>query len=204
MISIISLILSSTTGLISLGVLTFLASWILIPAMGAIIVSFGASVSTFKDLGLIIAIVYFTAVLGDLSIFFLTRAFSKKVLIFLKKFKWYHKNNKKTRRLLKKYGFWIVFYSRFVITEICLLTNYIAGFTGFSKKKFITAVLLGEMIYAIILPLFGYLFKDTWNYLLKLVQESIWVFILALLAGIVLRKIIKMIRKEQILIRSKG
>lgn len=203
MISIITLILSSTTGLLSLGILTLLASYILIPAMGAIIVSFGASSSSIRGLLLIIGIVYIAAIIGDISIFFLARAFSNKFLKFLSKFKWYVRNNNKTRRLLQRYGFWIVFYSRFVVTEVCLVTNYIAGLTRFDKKKFIIAVLFGELIYAIILPVFGYLFRDTWNYLLGLLENSIWVVIVAILVAVVFKKIVKMVRKEEKLITSK-
>ncbi len=197
MISIISLILGSTTGLISLFFLMFIASYILIPGMGGILVSFGASALTIKGLLLLMVVVYFAAIIGDITIYFLTRRFSKQVLGFLRRFKWYHKNDKKTRKLLAKYGFWIVFFSRFIITEVCLVTNYVAGFTRFNSRKFILAVLTGELIYAIVLPLFGYLFKDTWNYLLSLIQESIWVLVIALLAGLLAKKIIRMMSIEK-------
>lgn len=204
MSTILSLFLSGPTGLVSLFFLTFAASYIIVPTMGGILVSFGASASGIPKLLLLMLITYVAASLGDITIYLITRRFSNKVLKLLKKFKLYHKNNKRARLLLKKYGFWIILVSRFTLTEICLIMNYVAGFTKFNKKKFVTAVLLGELIYAIAFTLFGYIFKDTWNYLLGLLQDSFLVVIVIILAFFIIKKIIKLIKKEERLMTQKN
>lgn len=197
MLEFLSLVLGSTSGLFTLFFLMFAASSIPIPAVGTILVSFGAAKTSINGLILLILGVYLAAILGDIGIYFITRRFSGKVLRFLKQFKWYQKNNKKTLLFLKKYGFWAVFFSRFTITEVNLVMNYIAGFNKFNSKKFIIAVLLGELIYATFYAVFGYIFKDTWNYLLGLLQDSFWAILIIILAFLLVKKIVKMIKKEE-------
>ena len=204
MLQFLSLVLGSTSGLITLFFLMFAASYVPIPAIGTILVSFGAAKTSIGGLGLLILGTYLATILGDISIYFITRRFSDKVLRFLKKFKWYQKNNKKTRLFLKKYGFWAVFFSRFTITEVNLVMNYISGFTKFNSKRFITAVLLGELIYSVFYASFGYIFKDTWNYLLGLLQDSFWVVLVIILAFFIAKKIIKLVKREEKLITQKN
>ena len=198
----LSLILQSTSGLISLFFLLFASSWITIPAMGALLVSYGASASNIPTLITIIIIAYFASILGDITIYLLTSKFSNKALKLLKRFEFYQKNNRESRALLKKYGFWVVFLSRFTLTEICLVMNYIAGFAKFDKRKFITAVLLGELVYSIGFACFGYTFKDTWNYLLGLVEDSIWGILIVVIVYFIIRKIIRMVKKKKARIKK--
>lgn len=192
----ISMLLGSSYSLLSLFFLTIAASWIIIPAMGVILVSFGAAAANFHDLVNLILLIYFATLIGDLTVYFVARRFSKNVLGFLRRFKWFSKNEKSVRPLIRKYGFYLVFVSRFLNTEVCLVANYIAGFEKIDYRKFASAVVIGELIYAITYASFGYFFKDSWNYLLGVVQNFSWVIISGLIGIYLIYRIIKKMRKN--------
>jgi membrane protein DedA with SNARE-associated domain len=192
----ISVLLTSAFSLPLLFLIIIAASFIIIPAIGWIIVSFGANAPNIPGLLLLILVVYTATLIGDISAYFVARLFSKKVLNFVRRFNWYRNSEKKSKNLLNKYGFYIVFLSRFLVSEIPLVVNYIAGFERFNSKKFILAVILGELIYAISYSLFGYIFKDSWTYLLGLIYDSMRTIILILIAAYIIYKIIKLIKKR--------
>lgn len=192
----ISVLLTSSFSLPLLFLITIAASYVIIPAIGWVIVSFGANASSIPSLAKLIIIVYLAALIGDISVYFVARFFSKKVLKFIRRFNWYSKNEKKSKKLLNKYGFFIIFVSRFLVSEVCLVVNYIAGFEKYNSRKFISAVILGEFVYSASYVLFGYLFRDTWTYLLNSIQSSIRVIILILIAVYIIYKIIKLSRKK--------
>jgi membrane protein DedA with SNARE-associated domain len=204
----LSALVTSSFSLPLLFALTIAASYVIIPIMGWIIVSFGANTSNLSDLIILILVVYSATLIGDISIYFIAKYFSKRVLKFVRRFKWYKKHEKRYKKLLNKYGFWIVFVSRFLVSEVCLVVNYISGFERFNSKKFISAVILGELVFSVLYVLFGYLFKDTWTYLLGLVQNSIRIILLILIALYILYRIIKLIKnvlkseKEKIITSS--
>ncbi len=192
----ILLLLNSPLSLIYLFFLTIFASWIIIPTMGFIIVSFGAAATSIPNLISLIVLFYIATIIGDLSIYFIARRFSKPVLKFLKRFKWFKKNEEKARPLFNKYGFYAIFISRFLNTELCVAMNYISGFEKFNYKKFIIAVLAGEFIYAALYPTLGYIFKDTWAYILGLIRDFIWMILLLLGVVYLIYKITKIIRSK--------
>jgi membrane protein DedA with SNARE-associated domain len=193
----ISVLLTSSYSLPLLFAITIAASYIIIPAIGWIIVSFGANAPNVMGLVTLFLIIYAATLIGDISVYFVARYFSKRVLKFMKKFNWYKKSEKRSKRLLNKYGFYIVFVSRFLVSEIPLVINYIAGFEKFNKRKFILAVILGEFIYAASYTAFGYIFKDTWTYLLGLITSSIRTVLLVILALYIIYRIIKLTRDRK-------
>ena len=188
--------LVNPSNLITLFFALIAASYIVIPVMGTIVISFGAFAPNVAGLIRVMAIVYAATLIGDISIFFIARAFSKPVLKFLRNFRWYNKNEGKARALLSRYEFYMVFLSRFSTTEISLVINYISGFERLNPKKFILAVVLGEFVYAVSYPLLGYIFRDTWKSIIGLIQGFIWIILLAILLIYLLKKFIQSTRKK--------
>jgi membrane protein DedA with SNARE-associated domain len=192
----ILVLLSNPSSLIYLFFLTIFASWVIIPTMGLIIVSFGAAATSIPNLISLIILFYIATIIGDISIYFVARRFSRPVLKFLRRFRWFKKNEEKARPLFKKYGFYAIFISRFLNTELCVAMNYVSGFEKFNYKKFILAVLTGEFIYAAVYPTMGYIFKDTWGYILGLVRDFIWMILI--ISGVIylIYKITKIIKSK--------
>lgn len=196
MVLSIPALLGSPFSHLFLFLLVIAASYVVIPIMGWIIVAFGASANNIPGVVILVSIVYLAALIGDISIFFITRRFSKQVLSFMRRFKWFKENEKTSRPLFRKYGFYLILVSRFLNTELCLIMNYIAGFERFEPRKFIIAVVIGEFIYALAYTLFGYIFKDTWIYLLSLTNNFSWIIIAAIISIYLLFKTIKIIRNN--------
>ena len=194
MVSLIASILASNYANLGLFIIMIFASGIPIPVIGTLIISFGAAVTSIKSLIFLIALVYIATLIGDFSVYFIARHFSKPVLKFVKRFKWFKKNNTKVQNMLDKYGFSIVFFSRFFVTESCLVVNYIAGFERFDYRKFIPAVILGEFVYAVYFCSIGYILRDTWNYMFGIIQNFFFTIISVAIEAYVVYRIIKLVR----------
>lgn len=194
-IDVASLIVSSY-GAVALFFLVFSASFVIIPVMGFIITSLGSLMPDPTTLIYMMFLLHLAAVLGDLAVYYLASKFSNKVLRFLKRWKWFAKGEPHSRRLYEKYGFWIVFISRFLNTELCVAINYISGLEKYNYKKFVFAVLLGEFLYIFGYMTFGYLFKETWVYLSGVVQSIVLKILLIIILIYLIYSIIKFIIKK--------
>jgi membrane protein DedA with SNARE-associated domain len=190
----IAAILASPYALVYIFFLTVAASFVVVPAMGIIIITMGAYSNNISQLLPIILVVYAATMIGDISAYFVARIFSKPVLRFMNRFKWFKNNHKRSHELLEKYGFLTIFISRFLNTEVCLAVNYISGFIKFYAKKFILAVVLGEFVYAVGYTLIGYFFRESWRFALGIVQGSIGTFIAILVLFYILHHTHKRIR----------
>ena len=193
-----SILLNNTYSYIGLFLLVFASSIIIVPEIEILVASFAVFVTNLQGLVYLILLVLIASVLGDLTIYFITLRFSDKVEKLMKKFKWYTRGEKKYKLLLNEYGFIFVFLTRFLITGAGIFINYLSGFEKMNKKKFISAVILGQLVSALMFSLIGYIFKDTWTELLNLVQSSLLTFIAAIILIMIVYKIIKHYKKKNI------
>jgi membrane protein DedA with SNARE-associated domain len=196
MVFSLSALLASTLSLPLLFLVVAAASWIIVPAEGWLLFTFGAAMPSIGKLMQLIAVVYAATLLGDLSVYFISRSFSKPVLRFIRKYKFFRRQERATHNLLAKYGLWIVLISRFLVNEVCLVVNYVCGFERFNSKKFITGVIIGEFLYAAGYCITGYLFKDTISYFGSLFKDATWIIVLSALAIYIIYRLIKLIRKK--------
>ncbi|MEK6906545.1 MAG: VTT domain-containing protein [Nanoarchaeota archaeon] len=159
--------------------------------MTVLITSYASFSSNIYGLLTIIFIVFFASLVGDILTYLLARRFSKDVKIHLGRFRWYNKHEKKTYTLLKKYEFIFVFFSRFLFSGACTIVNYLSGFEKLNFKKFAVAVFLGELVYSAGYALIGYVFKDTWMYLLTSIQYGLLSVVLLVIVSYLFYKIAK-------------
>jgi membrane protein DedA with SNARE-associated domain len=131
-----------------------------VPGAGMIIVATASLARGIPALLLVISVAYLAAVLGDISAYTFARIISKPLLKKLRKFKFFTHGEKKARRLLIKYEFLIIFFSRFAMGSLSPIMNYIAGIEKINRGKFILAVLTGEFVYASMFAIMGYLFGE--------------------------------------------
>jgi membrane-associated protein len=128
-----------------------------------------------------------TATAGDLLGYWIGKKFYKTV--FFQKILNKKKNKKlylMSKRKFKKYGFLTIFFSRFLIFGFGPPLNYIAGIESYNRKKFITAVVIGEAIYALELLFIGYFFKETFYGVDNLIMSlGVILFVLFILFKII-------------------
>lgn len=168
--------------------LSILFIWIFITSLGVpggvvAMVSSGALANSFIELIPVILITVSAAILGDITAYELARKFSLRLSKKLIKFKFFKNNEIKSRDLLKKHEFSFVFFTRFALIGLCAVVSYISGFERLNRKKFYMAVISGEIIYASLYPIIGFIFKETWNDLVNIIQDILIIVVLIVVAG---------------------
>ena len=192
--TLVSLI--SSINLINLGVLFF---WVFLSSFGVpgglvAMISSGAIANNLLDLADIIIVSAIAAILGDIFAYELARKFSVQISNQLQKFKFFINHELKARQYLGKYEFFAVFITRFALTGLCAVTSYISGFEKLNRKKYILAVVLGEILYGLIYTIMGFIFKLAWNDLVNIIDDFI---ILTILVAITVLLILIISRKRR-------
>jgi len=156
---------------------TFFSSFGL-PGAEVLRVYSGALADNIIELTVVIISGAVAAIMGDIIAYWLARRFSLPLSKRLINFKFFRNNEPKARELFKKHGFLFVFFTRFALTTLSAVVNYLSGFERLNWKKFLIAVISGEMLYAIIYPLLGFIYKQAWNDITNMVNDIIVVIIL--------------------------
>jgi membrane protein DedA with SNARE-associated domain len=131
-----------------------------VPGASISIIATASLARNIPSLILIILVVYVAACAGDILVYSIARIISSPLLKRLRRFSFFKHGEKKARRLLVKYEFMIIFFSRFAMGSLSPVLNYIGGIEKINRGKFILAVLTGEFLYALIFSLAGYLFGE--------------------------------------------
>lgn len=177
MISIFSL---SLGGLIILFLWLFVGSFGL-PAGTITMIAFGSLAGSINALILVIVISFVAVVLGDILAYELARKLSGRLREKLRKLSFFGDSEHRAKNLLDKYGFLIIFFSRFAILSLCVVVSYVSGFEKFNRRKFVTAVISGELLFAIIYPLIGFGIGVAFGNILTAVNYFILAILLLLL-----------------------
>jgi membrane-associated protein len=191
----ISVLFTGYLSSFALFIFVFLSGFIPFPAIEAIVVSYATFAPSFKGLIFLMLLVYLASIAGDTFTYFIAKKFSERLRNKLLKFKWYNKNEIRNKRYLDKNGFWFVFLSRFAVPGSCIVVSYISGFERLNFKKFIWGVVFGELIYAIIFPLIGYLFQHTWKELINFIQYILIGIVILIIAIYIIVKLVKRYNK---------
>jgi membrane protein DedA with SNARE-associated domain len=127
------------------------------------LVASGAVANTTSELFLVMIVGSSAAILGDFSAYMLARKFSIRLQDWLRKFKFYSRNEAEVKSRFNQSEFFILFFSRFLVQEICAAATYVSGFLRLRIRRFLIAIVPGEIIYGTAFPLIGFIFKETWK-----------------------------------------
>lgn len=90
----------------------------------------------------------------------------------------------RARSLFQRWGALAIFLSRFALTPLALPVNLLAGSTRYAPGRFLTPVLLGEGLWAVLFCGLGYVFADQWQTVSAAAGEtSVWLVGLSAAAG---------------------
>jgi membrane protein DedA with SNARE-associated domain len=159
-------------------------------------VSSGAISNNFGTVIVLMIIAAVAAIAGDIIAYEFARRFSF-LREKLQKYRFYAKGEAKARILLKKYEFFSVFITRFFLTGLCAPISYISGFEKLSRKKYLLAVVSGEILNAIIYTLLGYAFKLAWNNLVEVLENFIAAITILAIVAILFAIIVPYIRRKR-------
>jgi len=185
---------------LSIGGLIVLFFWILIGSLGlpgatVEMIAEGSLSNGVSALIIVILISFVAAVIGDILAYELARKLSGRLRSKLVTFSFFESNEKKARRLLNKYGFFMVFLTRFALISLCQVMSYVSGLEKYNRKKFIIAVVSGELLFAIIYPLIGFVVGEVFGNLLSAVNDLILAVLLILIAFYLIKFLIRRKRK---------
>jgi len=168
-----------------------------IPGGGIWLVASGAVANTSSELAFVMIVGVSAAILGDFSAYMLARKFSFRLQDWLKKLKFYSKNEAEVKLRFNQSEFWILFLSRFLVQGLCAAATYISGFLRLRIRKFLIAIVPGEMIYGVSFPLLGFLFKETWKDYTNIFSDVTAILLLVVAAYFIVRWSIKYYHKRK-------
>ena len=152
---------------------------------------YGSTIDESSTLLVAITATACAAILGDTTAFALGTQFSDKLERAENRYAGLAKKLEQTRKLTRSYGSGIIWITRFLITGLGPLVNYLLGSRKYSFKKFAFWVILGEFIFTAELLYFGYRFKDSWEDLLGFIGDAGWLIGLLILFAWVVRQLIQ-------------
>lgn len=131
------------------------------------------------------------AILGDMVSFLLGGQFASQLDNAERRYVWLKVKLNQSRSLMDKYGVWLIWITRFLVTGLGPIVNYLLGSRKYSISKFMVWIVFGEIIFTSCMLYFGYMFKDTWEDLLGIVVDVGWLIALIAIFVWILKKIIK-------------
>jgi membrane protein DedA with SNARE-associated domain len=162
-----------------------------IPGGGVWLVASGAVANTTSELALVMIVGVSAAILGDFSAYLIARKFSFRFQDWLRRFKFYSKNEDEVKTKFNQSEFFILFLSRFLVQGVCAVATYISGFLRLKIRKFLMAIVPGEIIYGTTFPLLGFIFKETWKDYTNVFSDVTALLLLLIVAYFLTRWIIK-------------
>ncbi len=155
--------------------------WIPVWAMFFILIA-GSLAIDINSLWILFTVILSWVIIWDLlSYFFWKRLFNMSFFQFLIKKKKVNKLYIKTEKIFIKKWSITIFISRFLLTWIWPMLNYIAWIQWFNIKKFILYMILWEMLYVFEFLLLWYIFKDTTDDIMNLISDFWFILILLLI-----------------------
>ena len=157
-------------------------------SLNAVLLAAGAfsSDGTTLSIFVLIPLVTFSALLGDLFNYTLGKYFGGYLLHYITpKIGMNDGVMESVDAFMKRWGRWSIFFSRWLFTPIGIPVNLLAGISSYSKKKFIIFAALGEFLWASIYLLLGYWFGASWVSLWDYVSDTPQILLL-FVAGVIL------------------
>jgi membrane protein DedA with SNARE-associated domain len=159
--------------------------WIPIWAMFFILFA-GSLTNNLSDLFILFLIILFWVIIWDvLSYYFWKKLLNLKLFKYLLNKEKINKLYKKTENFFHKKWTISIFISRFLITWIWPMLNYISWFQLFNFKKFFIYMFLWEILYVLEFLILWYLFKDTIDDLFEIISDFWLVLFLLLILYII-------------------
>lgn len=153
-----------------------------LPATALIVAAGAFAAQGYFDFWSIFVCVLISSVLGDISGYFISRWYGKRILIHIGfKSIFSSSNFLALEKIFKDRTASAIFYSRFVLTHLGPSINILSGLSRIPYKKFITYDILGEILYAIIFVGLGYTFANQWEMISSISQDIITILVLIVL-----------------------
>jgi len=170
----------STKTFISLFLLVFASSFAIPTASFFLIASLTAITSSTSQVMVVFTVALLAGICGDVTAHLFAKSFQKEINKAISKNQFLKNEEEKAAQKFNRYGIKALFFSRFIVHGFSALLNYYSGLKKFPLKKFITPIIFGEIIYVSIYVSIGAFFKETWQVLLRIIQDSLTIILVIL------------------------
>lgn len=158
-----------------------------LPATALIVAAGAFAAQGYFDFWGILACVFVASVLGDISGYFISRRYGKRILMWVGfKSILSSSNFLALEKIFKNRSISAIFYSRFLLTHLWPSINILSGLSKIPWTKFITYDVIGEILYAVIFTSLGYIFANQWEMISSISQDIISILVLSVLLLILL------------------
>ncbi|MDP2103519.1 MAG: DedA family protein [Candidatus Gracilibacteria bacterium] len=158
-----------------------------LPATALIVAAGAFAAQGYFDFWGILACVFVASVLGDISGYFISRRYGKRILMGVGfKSILSSSNFLALEKIFKNRSISAIFYSRFLLTHLGPSINILSGLSKIPGTKFITYDVIGEILYAVIFTSLGYIFANQWEMISSISQDIISILVLSVLLLILL------------------
>ena len=151
---------------------------------------YGSKLETTTALLMTLPIATSAAVMGDMSAYFIGRQFSQQLIQAEKKYSWLANKTEQSHKLINRYGKWIISLTRFLVTGMGPIVNYLLGSQKYPSRSFLLWVILGETLFCLELLYFGKRFKESWEDLLSFISDMGWLIALIIISIWLLKKLL--------------
>ncbi len=151
---------------------------------------YGSTLENTTTLLMTLPIVTSAAVMGDMSAYFIGRKFSQQLIQAELKYNWIANKTQQSHRLINRYGKWIISLTRFLVTGMGPIVNYLLGSQKYPSRSFLLWVIVGETLFCLELLYFGNRFKESWEDLLSFISDMGWLIALVIISLLLLKKLL--------------
>lgn len=152
---------------------------------------YGSTIDSSSSLLVAILATSSAAIVGDMTAFSLGRQFSTQLNKAEEQYSWLAKRINQSQKLLDSYGVLLIWVTRFLVTGLGPVVNYLLGSRKYSAIKFFQWIIFGEIIFATEMVYFGFYFKQTWEDLLAVIADTGWLIALVAISIWIIKTLIK-------------
>ena len=158
-----------------------------LPSTAILIASAFFSTEGYLNFTFVFLIGLFGNIFGDLAAYWLARRYGEKALIRVGLKKVLHSKTFHTLETkIVSHPYSTVIFSRFG-SSITPVVSYLSGLANMQHRKFVTAVVIGEIADTALICALGFFFGENWNAIGNIVNDIIFVVALLVLLVVVLR-----------------
>ena len=145
----------------------------------------GSLIISIQELIISTILLSITLTTANLIAYFIGKKHSKKINSKLNK----NKNIIKIIPIISKKPFLSLILTRTILLGLAPITNYLFGIKNIQLKKFIIQVFIAELIYSSIVLSLGYIFSNTWELIVTLIEDFTLIIILILILIYISKKL---------------
>jgi len=158
----------------------------------------GSQITTTSEIISAIIIFTLTLTIADLLAYTIGKKYGKPIINFLSNRKSTKKHITKLFPIISQNYFYSLILTRTILLSLAPITNYILGYQNLKLIKFLKAILISELIYSSLIIGIGYIFKDTWEYILNILEDFSYIIITLLILFFLIKELHKHIKKHHL------